>query len=73
MKLTDLQQTLITQLAEDDLRSPQEMLALLLSEGFRFLYCDNRPVYRENTDTDAAALEILNELRQSVNLTPCDQ
>ena len=44
MKLTQLQKELIRSYARADIRSPQQMLALLLAEGFRFLYFDKETI-----------------------------
>jgi len=63
MKLTQLQKELIRSYARADIRSPQQMLALLLAEGFRFLYTDRDTEEPVGIKPDEAVDLILNELK----------
>ena len=67
MQLTQLQKETIRSFARAELRSDDQMLALLLAEGFRFLYLD-RDTYNKCGLTAAEAEDlILKELREGLN------
>jgi hypothetical protein len=63
MKLTQLQKELIRSYSRADIRSPQQMLALLLAEGFRFLYFDKETIEPVGVTAKEAVDLILNELK----------
>ena len=63
MKLTQLQKELIRSYARADIRSDDQMLALLLAEGFRFLYFDSQTIEPVGVTTKEAVDLILNELK----------
>jgi hypothetical protein len=43
MKLNDTQARVLQQIANAEMRSPEQMLSLLLAEGIRFYFCDYQP------------------------------
>ena len=66
LTLNAAQRRVVAEIAATEVRSPEQMLSLLLSEGIRFYYCDYTPpralpefnpeeLYTE-LDTDAARL-----------------
>ena len=67
LELTELQKVLIRSIAKADKRTPQQSLALLLAEGFRFLYFDKETYSSPETDPEQAMELILKELEESLN------
>jgi hypothetical protein len=67
MKLTQLQQETIRSFARADLRTNDQMLALLLAEGFRFFFIDREPYTKCGLSSADAEDLILNELREGLN------
>ena len=67
MKLTQLQKETIRSFARADLRSNDQMLALLLAEGFRFFFIDREPYTKCGLTAAEAEDLILKELREGLN------
>jgi hypothetical protein len=67
MKLTQLQQETIRSFAKADLRTNDQLLALLLAEGFRFFFIDREPYTKCDLSPADAEDLILNELREGLN------
>lgn len=64
LELTALQKRLVISLADSDYRSPKETLALLLAEGFRFLYFDKETYKQPNITPEESVELILKELEE---------
>lgn len=47
MTLNKAQTAALTEAAEAELRTPEQMLSLLLAEGIRFYFCDYRSAHGE--------------------------
>ena len=55
MKLNDTQARVLQQIANAEIRSPEQMLSLLLAEGVRLYFCDYQPQSGE-VDPESAEL-----------------
>ena len=47
MILNEAQSAALNEVAEAELRTPEQMLSLLLAEGIRFYFCDYRSAHGE--------------------------
>jgi len=65
MKLTQLQTDCVIRLAAADVRSTDTMLGLLLLEGIRFFYCDNKPA--NSITCGELNHNVLNEMADALN------
>ena len=63
--LTDLQQSIVEEIAEAEMRSVSQVVGMLLAEGINWTYVDYRPRYG---DIDASVLEnqIIKEIKDGL-------
>jgi len=55
MTLNETQARVLQQIANAEMRSPEQMLSLLLAEGVRFYFCDYQP-HSGEVDPESAEL-----------------
>ena len=73
MELTEIQKDCIHALAQAEMRSDKEMLALILAEGIKFFFLDSDPIRAIITEkhdintVDKMLLAIENEIRINLN------
>lgn len=69
LQLTQLQDKLVRVYAKADYRNPDQMLALLLIEGFRFLHCDNSPLkwFPNDYTNDQMVQMLIEELEEALD------
>jgi len=69
LKLNTLQDKLVRIYASADCRNPDQMLALLLIEGIRFLHCDNSPMkwFPDDWTADKMVSVLMEQLEKELN------